>query len=140
MYVLIGFPNSRFCSKMPILYVKLGPSEKTTKFKKIFHLKFDNTQQRQILSVRFFSILCSSQIVPTLPNIGLSTLFLHHMFNLTKSLAPRSIHFICNWNRQLTPNLSLLPNLDTRTNLVVASLSVYVALNVLTKNKQMRHS
>ena len=35
--------------------VKFGYSEKATKFEKIFHLKFDVTEQRQILSRRFFS-------------------------------------------------------------------------------------
>ena len=46
--------------------VKFGLSEKGTKFQKIFHLKFDVTQQRQILSGRFFQILCPSQKVRTL--------------------------------------------------------------------------
>ena len=48
--------------------VKFGHSEKNTKFEKIFHLKFDVTQQCQILGGRFFfQILCSSQNVQTLP-------------------------------------------------------------------------
>jgi hypothetical protein len=47
------------------LYVKFGHS-KGTKFEKIFHLKFDATEQRQIESGRFFQILCPSQNVQTL--------------------------------------------------------------------------
>ena len=47
--------------------VKLGYSEKATKFEKIFQLKFDVTEQRQILSGRFFQILWPSQNIPTLP-------------------------------------------------------------------------
>ena len=42
---------------------KLGYSEKATKFEKIFHLKFDVTEQCQILSGRFFQILWPSQII-----------------------------------------------------------------------------
>ena len=45
---------------------KLKFSEKTTKFEKIFHLKFDITQKRQILSGRFFQIMSASQNVQTL--------------------------------------------------------------------------
>ena len=48
------------------LYVKFGRSEKGKKFEKIFHLKFDATEQRQILSGRFFQILSLSQNVQTL--------------------------------------------------------------------------
>ena len=43
--------------------LKFGRPEKGTKFEKIFHLQFDVTQ---ILSGRFFQILCLSQKVQTL--------------------------------------------------------------------------
>ena len=36
--------------------LKFGYSEKATKFEKIFHLKFNVTEYRQILSGRFFQI------------------------------------------------------------------------------------
>ena len=45
--------------------IKLGLSEKGTKFEKIFHFQFDVTQQHQILSGRF-QMLCLSQKVPSL--------------------------------------------------------------------------
>ena len=48
--------------------LKFGYSEMATKFERIFHLKFDVTQWRQILSGRFFQILWSSQNIRTLPN------------------------------------------------------------------------
>ena len=38
-----------------------GYSEEATKFENIFHVKFDVTEKRQILSVRFFQILWPSQ-------------------------------------------------------------------------------
>ena len=38
-----------------ITILKFGHSEKATKFEKIFHLKFDVTEYRQILSGNFFS-------------------------------------------------------------------------------------
>ena len=41
--------------------IKLGYSEKATKFETIFRLKFDVTEQRHILSGRFFQILRPSQ-------------------------------------------------------------------------------
>ena len=44
-----------------IFTLKFGYSEKATKFEKIYHLKFDVTEQRQILSGRFFQILWPSQ-------------------------------------------------------------------------------
>ena len=50
-----------------ISHVKSGYSERTTEFEKIFHLKFDVTQYRQILSGRFFQILWSFQNIRTLP-------------------------------------------------------------------------
>ena len=55
--------------------LKFGRSEKGTKFEKIFDLEFDATEQRQILSGRFFQILCQFQNVQTLkgqvqPTIG----------------------------------------------------------------------
>ena len=46
--------------------IKFGYSEKATKFEKIFHLKFDLTEKRQILSGRFFQILWPSQNIRTL--------------------------------------------------------------------------
>ena len=46
--------------------LKFGHSEKSTKFEKIFHFRFDITQLRQILSGRFFQIFCLSQVVQTL--------------------------------------------------------------------------
>ena len=46
--------------------LKYGYSEKTKKFEKIFHLRFDVTEQCQILSGRFFQILYSSQNFQTL--------------------------------------------------------------------------
>ena len=49
-----------------IAMVKFRYSEKATRFEKIFHLKFDVTQQRQILSGRFFRILWPSQNIQTL--------------------------------------------------------------------------
>ena len=49
-----------------MLDLKLGYSEKATKFGKIFHLKFDATQCRQILSGRFYQILWPSQNIRTL--------------------------------------------------------------------------
>ena len=41
-------------------FLKFGRSEKGTKFEKIF--QFDVTQYRQILSGRFFQILCLSNV------------------------------------------------------------------------------
>ena len=38
-----------------VSFLKFGYSEKATKSEKIFHLKFDATQKRQIVSGRFFS-------------------------------------------------------------------------------------
>ena len=49
-----------------ILLLKLGYSEKATKFEKIFYLKFYVTDYRQILSGRFFQILWPSQNIRTL--------------------------------------------------------------------------
>ena len=46
--------------------IKFGQTEKGTKFEKIFHFQFNFTQQCQILSGRFFQILCLSQKVRTL--------------------------------------------------------------------------
>ena len=46
--------------------LKFGYSEKATKFEKIFHLKFDATQKRQIISGIFFQILWPSQNIGTL--------------------------------------------------------------------------
>ena len=43
------------------MFIKFGYSEKATKFEKIFHLKFDVNEYRQILSGRFFQILWPSQ-------------------------------------------------------------------------------
>ena len=40
------------------------------KFEKIFHLKFDATQLRQILSERFFQIFWPSQNIRTLPYLN----------------------------------------------------------------------
>ena len=51
------------CFDSKLTELKFGHSEKNTKFEKIFHLKFDVTQQCQIL----IQILCSSQNVQTLP-------------------------------------------------------------------------
>ena len=48
------------------LYIKFEHSEKGTKFEKIFHFQFDVTHYGQILSRRFFQILCLSQKVQTL--------------------------------------------------------------------------
>ena len=47
-------------------YVKFGYSEKTKKFEKIIHLKFDVTEYHQIISRRFFQILWPSQNIRTL--------------------------------------------------------------------------
>ena len=44
----------QFLSAHMITLVKFGYSEKATKLEKIFHLKFDVTEQRQILRGRFF--------------------------------------------------------------------------------------
>ena len=49
-----------------LIRLKFGYSEKATKLEKIFHLKFDTTEQRQILSGRFFRILWPSQNIQTL--------------------------------------------------------------------------
>ena len=46
--------------------MKFGYSEKATKFEEIFHLKFEVTESRQILSGRFFQILWPSQNIQTL--------------------------------------------------------------------------
>ena len=51
---------------MRLLLIKFGYSEKATKFEKIFHLKFDVTEFRQILSGRFFQTFCPSQNILTL--------------------------------------------------------------------------
>ena len=48
--------------------VKFRYSEKATKFEKIFHIKFDITEQHQILRRRFFKILWPSQNIRTLLN------------------------------------------------------------------------
>ena len=47
-------------------HLKFGYSEKATKFEKIFHLKFDITDWRQILSGIFFQISWPSQNIRTL--------------------------------------------------------------------------
>ena len=46
--------------------LKFGYSEKATKFEKIFHLRFEVTELRQILSGRFFQILWPSQNIRAL--------------------------------------------------------------------------
>ena len=43
--------------------LKFKYSEKATKFEKIFHLEFDTTWKRQILSGRFFQTLWPSQTI-----------------------------------------------------------------------------
>ena len=48
------------------MYVKFGYSEKAKKFEKNLPHKFDATQQRQILSGRFFQIFWPSQNIRTL--------------------------------------------------------------------------
>ena len=58
---------------------KFRYSEKATKFEKIFHLIFDATQYRQILSGRFFQIWWPSQNIRTL--IASFPCFLGH-FNI----------------------------------------------------------
>ena len=50
-----------FRQQLNPLQVKFGYYEKATKFEKIFKLKFDVTEWRQILSGRFFQILWPSQ-------------------------------------------------------------------------------
>ena len=55
-----------FLADLAVRAVKFGYSEKATKFEKNFHLKFDPTQQCQILSGRFFQILWPSQNIRTL--------------------------------------------------------------------------
>ena len=45
--------------------LKFRYSENATKFEKIFHLQFDITEKRQILSGRFFQILWPSQNIRT---------------------------------------------------------------------------
>ena len=57
---------SRWSTNSWLAQVKFGYSEKATKFEKIFRLKFDVTEQRQILNGRFFQILWSSQNIRTL--------------------------------------------------------------------------
>ena len=51
---------------LELCHLKFGYFEKATVFEKIFHLKFDATESSQILSGRFFQILCASQNVQTL--------------------------------------------------------------------------
>ena len=51
--------------------VKLGYSEKATKFEKVLHIKFDITEYCHILSGRFFQILWPAQ--------NIQTLFIHHL-------------------------------------------------------------
>ena len=41
-----------------VILLKVGYSEKATKFEKIFHLRFDITESNQILSGRFFFKFC----------------------------------------------------------------------------------
>ena len=55
-------------------FLKLGYSEKATKLEKIFHLKFDVTQQRQSME-DFFLILWPSQNIRTLCTWDYTTLF-----------------------------------------------------------------
>ena len=57
--------------------LKFGLFEKSTKFEKIFHLKFDTIEERQILSGRFFQIMCPSQNVQTLKDNFLERTFVH---------------------------------------------------------------
>jgi hypothetical protein len=62
-----------FVSQTVYLYklqkLKFGHSKKNTKYEKIFHLKFDTTEQHQILSGRFFQNLCPSQNIQTFSEI-----------------------------------------------------------------------
>ena len=46
--------NAIQAMEFQLVFLKFEHSEKDTKFEKIFHLKFDVTQQCQILSGRFF--------------------------------------------------------------------------------------
>ena len=57
--------------------VQFGYSEKATKFEKIFHVKFDVTEQRQILSGRFFSSFVAFSEYPNFNNFDFLTFF-HH--------------------------------------------------------------
>ena len=101
--------------------IKFGQTEKGTKFEKIFHFQFNFTQQCQILSGRFFQILCLSQKVRTLKK------FEHYIYffcfkteqKFTKSL---SVHkLFSKSSRQDCANRSLLhtkilPPLPSRVN------------------------
>ena len=51
--------------------LKFGYYEKATKFEKIFHLKFDITEERQVQGGRFFQILWPFQKTQTLTHEGL---------------------------------------------------------------------
>ena len=65
-------PTERILSAQTTL-LKFGHSEKGTQFEKTFHIEFDATEQHQILSGRFFQILCPSQNVQTLRRCPLRT-------------------------------------------------------------------
>ena len=69
--VIVGDKVSLYATKWDKSVLKFGYSEKATKFEKIFHLKFDVTEQRPILSGIFFQILWPSQ------NINYSASMLH---------------------------------------------------------------
>ena len=58
--------KSRMIEKKVGFLLKFGYSEKATKFEEIFHVKFDVTEYRQILSGRFFQFLWPSQNIRTL--------------------------------------------------------------------------
>ena len=60
---------STLCFCASDFQLKFGYSEKATKFEKIFHLKFDATQWRQILCGRFFQ-MWPSQNIRTLKSCG----------------------------------------------------------------------
>ena len=59
------------------LILKFGYSEKATKFEKIYHLKFDVTEQR-----RFFQILWPSQNIWTLQKGHLNSIYTVNVWKL----------------------------------------------------------
>ena len=81
--------------------IKIGYSEKATKFKKIFHLRFDVTEYRQILSGRFFQILWPSQNIRTLMNTIQSTQFENSLqHNTVATVATRSGFYVSSFGRE----------------------------------------
>ena len=82
------------------LLLKFGYSEKATKFEKIFHVKFDVTEQCQILSGRFFSNFVAFSEYPNFTNRNLQENCKHTKRH--KSKFPISISLIVHMFSQCT--------------------------------------